>query len=230
MLCGVRKRLAATVAMVLGWALPQVARADAPVTPEAENASNPIHLAQAFLQYGLAFTGEFVVAPGPICTTAAVEGGCILGTGGGLALRVGRRLRTPFYIGAAYEFAKMDSAQLYRIGILQQARAEGRYYISTGHTTEPYVMASLGAAVYGNLWGVDTGGPAFSLGVGAEFQLSTYIVVGLSITYRALFFTQFTDSSERTPGQPCDTDPSCHPSGFAHLIGIDLIIETRDPL
>ncbi len=219
--------------ILLALALPNVARGDTAATPNAdesaENASKPLHLAQTFIQYGLAFTGEFVAAAGPICTTAASEGGCILGTGGGLTLRVGRRLRSPFYIGAAYEFAKMDSGQLYRIGILQQLRAEGRYYISTGHTTEPYAMASIGAAGYGNLWGVDTGGPTFGLGIGAEFQLSTYIVVGLSVTYRALFFTRFTDSSERDPGQPCAGDPSCHQPGFSHLIGIDLIIESRAP-
>jgi len=202
------------------------ARADpAAISPDA---SRPEHLAQTFIQYGLAFTGEVVVAPGPICSGQV---GCILGTGGGLTLRVGRRLRGPFYLGAAYEFAKMDSNQLYRLAILQQARAEGRYYISTGRITEPYLTASAGLAGYGNLWGLDTAGPTFGLGVGTEFQLSTYIVVGLSISYRAVFLAQFHDSTEtnsQTPG-PCDADPACHQAGFSHLFGFDLVIETRDP-
>ena len=204
------------------------ARADGTnATTNATNAdqaaSTPEHLAQAFIQYGIAFTGEFVVAPGPICNfTGAPQ--CILGTGGGLTVRGGKRLRGPWYIGGAYEFSKMDSAQLYRVGILQQLRAEGRYYVSTGRSIEPYVMATAGVDVYGNLWGIDTGGPLFGVALGTEFQLSTYIVLGVAVSYRALFMSRFTDSAstERPPG---DVGP-----GFAHLIGIDLIVETRDPL
>jgi hypothetical protein len=198
--------------------------------PPEDGALSPEHLAQAFIQYGVAFVGEFVAAPGPICSTPGTSG-CILGDGGGLAARIGKRLRSPFYIGGAYEFVKTDSAQLYRIGILQQFRAEGRYYVSTGYTIEPYIMASLGVAVYGNLWGIDTGGPAFGVGIGTEFQLSTYLVVGLTVTYRPMFFAQFHDSSETsTPLPACNVDPSCHPSGFSHLIGIDLVLEPRAPL
>jgi len=197
--------------LLLAAAAPARADADAP----GESASTPAHLSQAFVQYGIAFTGEFVLAPGPICP-AAVE--CILGAGGGLALRVGWRLRSPFYIGAAYEFSKQEPQQLYRLAILQQLRAEGRYYILTGHTTEPYLFASAGAAAYGNLWGIDTAGPTFGLGAGAEFQISTAFVVGLSLTYRALFFTSFRDTA--------GVD---RPAGFSHLLGLDLILETRDP-
>lgn len=207
--------------VVLAVAIAPLAHADTNAT-STETASTPEHLAQAFIQYGLAFTGEFVIAPGPICSFGGAPA-CILGSGGGLTLRVGRRLRGPFYLGAAYEFSKMDSAQLYRVGILQQARAEGRYYVSTGHTTEPYVAATVGAAAYGNLWGIDTGGPLVGITAGAEFQISTYIVLGVAVSYRAIFLSRFTDSAntERPPG---NAGP-----GFAHLIGIDLIVETRDP-
>jgi hypothetical protein len=202
---------AAATAHAEGGATPTNATAN----PNGEGASTPQHLAQAFVQYGIAFTGEVVVAPGPICP-ATVE--CILGSGGGLALRVGWRLRAPFYIGAAYEFSKQEPQQLYRLAILQQARAEGRYYILTGHSTEPYLFGSVGAAGYGNLWGVDTAGPTFGVGAGAEFQLSTYLVIGLSMTYRAIFFTPFHDTA--------GVD---RPAGFSHLLGVDLILETRDP-
>lgn len=219
-------RLSVT-SFVFALALSGSALADPAAPSPDSDASRPEHLAQAFLQYGLAFTGEFVVAPGPICSNT---GGCILGTGGGLTLRVGRRLRAPFYLGAAYEFAKMESNQLYRLAILQQARAEGRYYIETGRMTEPYLMASAGLAGYGNVWGLDTAGPTFGVGIGTEFQLSTYIVVGLSLSYRAVFLAQFHDGSEASTSPPaCNVDPACHPSGFSHLIGIDLVIETRDP-
>jgi hypothetical protein len=201
----------------------QVARADTGgATSGTATASTPPHLAQAFIQYGLAFSGEFVVAAGPICDFPGAPS-CILGTGGGLTLRLGRRLRGPFYVGAAYEFSKMDSSQLYRVGILQQARAEARYYLFTGRSTEPWLGATVGAAGYGNLWGIDTGGPLFGASVGAEFQLSTYVVLGLALSYRAVFFARFTDSAN-TQRPPDGTGP-----GFAHLIGIELIIETRDP-
>ena len=189
--------------------------ASADAGPPTESASTPAHLAQAFFQYGVAFTGEFVLAPGPMCP-AGIE--CILGNGGGLAVRVGWRLRSPFYFGAAYEFSKQEPSQLYRLAILQQVRAEGRYYLLTGRSTEPYVFASAGAVGYGNLWSIDTAGPTFGLGVGAEFQLSTYIVVGLSLTYRAMFFTAFRDTAATE-----------RPAGFAHVLGVDLILETRDP-
>lgn len=185
-------------------------------------ASTPAHLAQAFLQYGLAFTGEFILDPGPICNFSGSPS-CILGGGGGLTLRIGRRLRGPLYFGAAYEFSKMDSSQLYRVGILQQARAEGRYYIFTGRSTEPWVGATVGAAAYGNLWGFDTGGPLFGASVGTEFQISTVVVLGLALSYRAMLFAPFVDSAN-TARPPPGTD-----AGFAHLIGIDLIIESRDP-
>ncbi len=213
-----------TFAVAVAFA--HTASADPPPPTADADASKPEHLAQAFIQYGLAFTGEFVVAPGPICSANNV--GCILGTGGGLTLRVGRRLRAPWWLGAAYEFSKMESNQLYRLAILQQARAEGRYYLATGRSTEPYAMASVGLAGYGNLWGIDTAGPLFGLGIGTEFQLSTYIVVGVSLSYRAIFLAQFHDSSGSS-ALPCNTDPSCHPAGFSHLLGVDLVIETRDP-
>jgi hypothetical protein len=188
----------------------------------ATKGSTPEHLAQAYIQGGIAFTGEFVVAPGPICNFAGAPQ-CILGTGGGLTIRAGRRLRGPWYFGAAYEFAKMDSAQLYRVGILQQLRAEGRYYISTGRSVEPYIMATVGADTYGNLWGIDTGGPLFGVALGIEWQLSNYLVVGAAVSYRALFMSRFQDSAN-TLRPPGDVGP-----GFAHLIGIDLILEPREP-
>ena len=222
MLRNVRRRFATSLVVVF-VAFVRTASADTPGSSKnGVTASTPAHLAQAFIQYGLAFSGEFVVAPGPICNFPSAPS-CILGTGGGLTLRLGRRLRGPLYFGAAYEFSKMDSAQLYRVGILQQARAEGRYYIFTGRSTEPWIGITLGAAGYGNLWGFDTGGPLAGASVGTEFQLSTYVVLGLALSYRAIFFAPFVDSAS-TARPPSGTDP-----GFSHLIGIDLIIETRDP-
>ena len=168
-------------------------------------------------------------AAGPICTAPNLSG-CILGTGGGLGVRVGKRFRAPFYLGAAYEFVKTDSAQLYRLGILQQFRGEGRYYFTTGYSIEPYLTGALGVAFYGNLWGIDTGGPAFGAGFGVEFQLANDLVVGLAVSYRPVFLLQFHDSSAPSTSTNCNVDPSCHPAGFAHLIGLELVVEPRVPL
>lgn len=195
----------------------RTARAD----PET-SASKPEHLAQAFIQYGLAFTGEFVVAPGPICNFPNAPS-CILNSGGGLTVRLGRRLRGPFYFGAAYEFTKMDSSQLYRVGILQQARAEARYYLFTGRSIEPWLGAAVGADFYGNLWLWDTGGPLLGASAGLEFQISTEFTLGLALSYHALFFIPFTDPA--TTARP----PPGEDAGFSHLVGLDLIVETRDP-
>ena len=213
------RRLALPLLVV---AFARTAIADTSTKTETSTASTPPHLAQAFIQYGLAFTGEFVVAPGPICNFAGAPA-CILGTGGGLTVRVGRRLRGPFYVGAAYEFAKMESNQLYRLGILQQGRAEARYYFFTGRSTEPYVAATVGGAAYGNIWGADTGGPLFGATVGTEFQIATTLVLGIALSYRAIFFARFTDSAGTT------RPPDGIGPGFSHLIGLDLIVELRDP-
>ncbi len=214
-----RWRSAAVLASVGLVAFAHRARAQN-ASPNDPSASTPAHLAQAFIQYGLAFTGEFVVAPGPICNGVP---SCILGSGGGLTVRIGRRLRGPLYFGAAYEFSKMNSAQLYRVGILQQARAEGRYYVFTGRSMEPWFGATVGADFYGNLWGFDTGGPLLGASIGTEFQISTEFTLGVALSYRALFFIPFTDSAGAAR-PAAGNDP-----GFSHLIGIDLIVESREP-
>jgi hypothetical protein len=57
-----------------------------------------------YLQYGVAFTAEVVSAAGPICDNTEVA--CILGPGGGVAVRAGWRGRGPLYLGGAYELSK----------------------------------------------------------------------------------------------------------------------------
>ena len=94
-----------------------------------------------------------------------------LGSGGGIAARGGYRFPGSWYFGGSYEFSKQDPSQLYRLAILQQLRAEGRYYIVTSRATEPYLSASAGAFAYGNAWSVDVWGPMASLGAGVELTL-----------------------------------------------------------
>lgn len=170
-----------------------------------------------YLQYGVALTAEVVSAAGPICDNVTVP--CILGPGGGVAVRVGWRGIGAWYLGGAYELSKQDPNKLLRLAILQQARAEARYYFVSGRDTEPYLATGLGVAGYGNEWGVDTWGPAGFLGLGLETQITRRTVIGVALAYRLLYFQKFTD----TTGAPRD-------AGLAQLIGLDFVLEQRDPI
>jgi hypothetical protein len=207
-----RRRISAAAALVAcaGLVVAPRARAD-------EISAKPPELTRAFFQYGLSFTGEAVASAGPMCSSAAAA--CIFGSGGGVAARVGRRARTPWYFGVAYEFSKHDPSQLYRLAILQQLRFEARYYLLTSTKLQPFVLGAAGVNAYGNLWGVDTFGAGATLGVGVEAQVAYAATVGLSLGYRLLGFTAFTDSAQTS-----------RDGGFAHVFGIDLSLETREPL
>lgn len=170
-----------------------------------------------YLQYGVAFTAEVVSAAGPICDNVTVP--CILGPGGGIAVRAGWRGTGALYLGGAYEVSKQDPNKLYRIALLQQARGEARYYLVSGRDVEPYASAGAGVAGYGNEWSVDTWGPAGFLGGGVEAQITRRTVVGLALAYRLLLFKSFRDTSG------ADRD-----SGVAQMIGLDLVLEQRDPI
>jgi hypothetical protein len=170
-----------------------------------------------YIQYGVAITAEVVSAAGPICDNVSVP--CILGPGGGIAVRVGWRGIGSWYLGGAYELSKQDPNKLLRLAILQQARAEARYYFVSGRDTEPYLSAGLGVAGYGNEWGVDTWGPAGFLGLGLETQITRRTVVGVALAYRLLYFQQFTD-----------TTGAARAAGLAQLIGLDFVLEQRDPI
>lgn len=197
---------------------PQVTRPDAAgentrLLRDLETAPPPpSHI--VYFQYGVALVTEQVISPGPICRSTAIP--CVLGGGGGVVVRGAWRSSGPLYLGAAYELTKQDANKLYRLGLLQQARAEGRYYLMTARVTEPYVSASAGVAGYGNEWSIDTWGPGGSIGGGLEYQITRQTVVGLALAYRVLYFSRFTD----TAGAARD-------GGFAQLLGLDLVLEQR---
>jgi hypothetical protein len=171
-----------------------------------------------FVQYGVAFTTEFVATPGPMCAGAASQP-CILGSGGGVVFpRVGWRSAGSWYVGGAYEISKQDAFTLYRLPILQQLRGEARYYFLIGQVLTPFLGASAGVAGYGNEWSVDTFGPDGSLTLGVEAQVSRRTVVGLALNYRSIYFRSFEDSST-----------TFRQGGLAQLLGLDLQLEVRDP-
>ena len=187
-------------------------RADEPAAKGSGIAS--LDLAQ--LQYGVAFTGEFVAEPGPLCAPNAP---CILGSGAGIAIRIGLRATSGFYGGISYELSKQDSGKLFRLAILQQIRTEGRYYVHTGKNLEPFFAANLGLAGYGNEWGVSSWGPAGGVGVGLEIQASRSTVFGIVLNYRAIRLGEFVDGSGTSRA-----------AGFSHLVGFELSLEGRDRL
>lgn len=172
----------------------------------------PSHI--VYFQYGVALVTEQVLSPGPICRSTAIP--CVLGGGGGFVVRGAWRSSGPLYLGAAYELTKQDANKLYRLGLLQQARAEARYYFMTARVTEPYASVSAGVAGYGNEWSIDTWGPGGSVGAGLEYQITRQTVVGLAMAYRLLYFSRFTD----TAGAARD-------GGVAQLFGLDLVLEQR---
>jgi len=160
---------------------------------------------------------EGVASAGPTCSDASNP--CILGSGGGVVIRVGWRPSEGLYIGGAYEFSKQDPNKLYRLGILQQARAEVRHYFPTGHSVTPFALIGLGVAGYGNEWLVDTWGPGGSVGAGLEVELSGGAVMGVSLAYRPVYLQSFVDSSTLS-----------HDAGVAHFVGLELALEAQDTL
>jgi len=176
----------------------------------------PLHI--PYLQYGVSLAGEFALDSGKICQVPG-QPACVINSGGGVSARVGVRTAGRFYFGGTYEFSKQNPDSLYRLAILQQARAEFRYYLDTGHDVEPMALGGLGVAGYGNEWAIDTGGPLAFLGVGAELQITRRTVVGLALSYRGIYLGPFMDSGG-----------THREGGIASFVSLDLILEARDPL
>jgi hypothetical protein len=184
----------------------------------------PPPISSHYLQYGVALTGETVASAGQVCPRGPNNLPCILGDGGGLLIRVGYRARGLWYLGGAYEFSRQDSANLLRLAILQQLRAELRVHLTRVTRLSPYLGASLGGAIYGNEWGLDTWGGVSGLGAGLAFQVTPTIVLNIAANYRQLFLRRWTDGARevRATG-PLDF-------GLAHIVAVEFGFEIREPL
>jgi hypothetical protein len=187
---------------------PAKATKEKPVPP-------PLHVDYA--SYGVAVAADILAHAGGTCSDDSIP--CILGSGGGLALRGGYRSPGPWYIGGAYQFSTTDSSNLYRLAVLQQLRAEMRYVHDLGYRTTPYYTWGLGGVVYGNEWGVETGGGTVFVGVGAEIQISRLAILGLGVHYQPMVFAGFTDTADYQ-----------REAGVAHYVRIELMFEIRDEL
>jgi hypothetical protein len=208
-----QRTLAATVwSAVLLAARPAVGSDDAPPSDARRDA----------LQVGVAFAAETVASAGDVCPLSGTAP-CILGSGGGVAIRVGYRAGDPWYFGGAYEFSRHESSSQLRLAILQQLRAEGRYYFDYGDRATGFLAAGFGGHLYGSEWGAVTGGAVGMAGGGVELELSPTTVIGGAVLYRALVPRAFTDSAglRRADG--------LLGFGLAHVIGLELTLEVRNP-
>jgi hypothetical protein len=172
-----------------------------------------------YFQYGVGLAVEQLASAKDACGAP-----CILGSGGGLAIRMGYRSRGPWYLGGAYEFSRQDSSNLLRLAVLQQLRGEARYYLDAGNRLTPYGSLGFGGVFYGNEWNASTAGPTLSAGLGLEFQVTQSTVLGGSLNYRAFLLHDWTDSNG-----PEIRDQSLG-FGLAHMVGFELTLELRDPL
>jgi hypothetical protein len=190
----------------------------------AENAAPREHSTRRnTVQLGIALAAETVVSPGNVCPSSATAP-CILGSGGGMAVRFGYRFAGPWYLGGTYEFSRHDSSNLLRLAILQQLRAETRYYFDRGDRATGYLAAGVGAHIYGSDWRASTGGGVATAGGGVELELSANAIVGCAAMYRLLVPRAFRDGAGEQRGD------GLLGFGLAHVIGLEFALEVRDPV
>ncbi|HEY3817336.1 MAG TPA: hypothetical protein VGL81_09210 [Polyangiaceae bacterium] len=179
-----------------------------------ESLAPPPPSGHAYVQYGVALAAETVVSSGAICSLVT---NCIFGSGGGLVVRVGWRPNENFFIGGTYEVSKQDPDQLYRLGILQQLRAEGRRYFTTGREVTPFLLLGAGVGAYGNEWTADTWGPTGTVGGGIEVELGGPVLL-VEAAYRPMYFHSWEVSNNELQ------------SGFVHFVSLDIAVEAKDRL
>lgn len=172
---------------------------------------------------GGALVAEGAVSPGDVCPSSS-KNPCILGGGGGLAIRAGYRSNADWYLGGAYEFSRHDASNLLVLPILQQIRFEARRYFVTGTTLEFVLDAGAGLVLYGSEWRADTVGLGGSFGGGVELQPSPGLIVGLHLLYRPILLRGWVDSvgQDRAGGDGG--------VGLAHFCGLELVLELQNPL
>ncbi|WP_438028359.1 hypothetical protein [Sorangium sp. So ce233] len=190
-----------------------------PVKPRLELATRPPPLHVEYAQYGVALAAEISLDAGAACPRSGPLYSCILGSGGGLAIRSGYRSPGPWYFGGAYQFTKMDSSNLYRLGIFQQLRAEMRYLPDIGYRAAPYFSAGIGGVIYGNEWGAETGGALIFGGVGVELEVSRRAVLGVSCVYRPVLLAGWKDTANYERA-----------TAIAQFVGFELLLEVRTEL
>jgi hypothetical protein len=200
-------------------ASPRAAEPSAGPAQQEQPIPPPLHVDYA--SYGMAFVGDALLHPGSVCRDQPPDGAvpCILGSGIGVAVRGGYRSPGPWYFGGAYQFTRTASSNLYRLAIMQELRAEMRYLLDMGYRTAPYATWGLGGLVYGNEWGVETGGGSLLVGLGAEYQLSRVAVMGVALVYQPMVIAGWTDTANFE-----------RPTGMAHYLRFEVQLEVRSEI
>jgi hypothetical protein len=217
-------RLLAHLAAVAALASRAAAQPPEPGKPTGQSDPTlPPPISTHYAQYGVALAAHSVLDAGDVCPASA-SAPCILGSGGGLGIRIGYRGRGDWYLGGAYEFSRQAAANLLRLPVLQQLRAEARYETTRATRVIPYFVMGLGAVAYGNEWGVDTAGVVAMGGAGVALQLSRASLVGAALSYRPLLLKGWTDGAGERRAD------SFGGFGAAHLISLELTFEIRSPL
>lgn len=191
--------------------------------PAGAQTAAPPPTSVEYLQYGVSLHTLTLLDSGAVCPEGA-RTPCIVGSGGGLGLRMGYRSRGPFYLGGAFQVSRLNSSNLLRLAIQQRLTADGRYYFERGNRLTPYLLGGVGGGIYGNEWGASAFGVAFNFGVGFEYQISERTMVSLVPTYQPMLFRRFVD----TTGQVRAGGPLGF--GLAHWLAVQFVIEVRDPL
>jgi len=185
---------------------------------EADTEGPEARLQSGSIVYGAALTAELLASSGAICPpTATVP--CVIGSGGGLAVRAGYRFHFPFYIGGAYEFSKQDAHKSITLAILQQVRAEARYFLPVSGAYVPFLAGGTGAVGYGSAWSIQTYGGVAFLGFGLELELSRTSVMAFMVSYRPIVLLKWRDSVEAD-----------RPTGILSMVGLELALEQRVPV
>jgi hypothetical protein len=174
-------------------------------------------LESGFIQYGAALTAEILASAGSICPNDS-QAPCVVGSGGGLAVRVGYRFHSPFYLGGAYEASKQDAHKALTLAILQQLRLETRYVAPGTSALSPFLTGGIGIVFYGSQWALDTWGSQVFLGLGAEIAFSRTSLLAVAANYRAILLQPLQVWKDAT-----------YPTGLMSMIGLEMSFEQRSP-
>ena len=149
---------------------------------------------------------------------------CIFGSGGGLAIRVGYRSRGPWYVGGAYESSRQDPSNLMRLAILQQLRAESRYYFDRAIASRPTRTrgsASSSTATSGAR--IPAASPPFWAQV-SSFSSAAPRWSAQGWPTGRILLRGWTDSAgQRRADRYLGF-------GLAHVVALEVVVEVRDPL
>jgi hypothetical protein len=158
-----------------------------------------------------------LASAGAVCSDSP-QAPCVFGSGGGLAVRLGYRYHAPFHLGVAYECSKLDAHKVVVLPILQQLRAEMRYFVPWLPPHSPFLVVGAGAAGYGGEWSVQTFGAVTLGGVGIEWHLSQSTVLTTSLTYRPMLLKAWVDPTGQN-----------RPSGVLSFVALELSVEQLQP-